>query len=171
YGVKYAQHSGNVSLACAAKTADGKVFVEAIDCRSVREGTAWIIAYLRSNAAAGVVIDGAAGAPILTADMQRAGQLLEIRSADCQDEVQPVGSAELRGMSKASLPIATTVVPVAAAPAVTAASPTFAMLLILSSPAVKPDLSIAVSNFSVPSNAMFPPPFGHQKAPALRMLY
>lgn len=77
YGVKYAQHSGNVSLACAAKTADGKVFVEAIDCRSVREGTAWIIAYLRSNAAAGVVIDGAAGAPILTADMEEASVKLK----------------------------------------------------------------------------------------------
>ena len=77
YGVKYAQHSGNVSLACAAKTADGKVFVEAIDCRSVREGTAWIIAYLRSNAAAGVVIDGAAGAPILTADMAEASVKLK----------------------------------------------------------------------------------------------
>ena len=77
YGVKYAQHSGNVSLACAAKTADGKVFVEAIDCRSVREGTAWIIAYLRSNAVAGVVIDGAAGAPILTADMEEASVKLK----------------------------------------------------------------------------------------------
>ena len=77
YGVKYAQHSGNVSLACAARTADGKVFVEAIDCRSVRDGTAWIIAYLRSNAAAGVVIDGAAGAPILTADMAEASVKLK----------------------------------------------------------------------------------------------
>lgn len=72
YGVKYAQSSGNVSLACAVKTADGKVFVEALDCRSVRDGNAWIIGYLRSGAAEKVVIDGAAGAPLLLADMKDA---------------------------------------------------------------------------------------------------
>jgi phage terminase large subunit-like protein len=72
YGVKYAQKSGNVSLAAAVKTADDRIFVEAIDCRSVRDGTAWIISYLRSPAAEKVVIDGAAGAPILTADMEEA---------------------------------------------------------------------------------------------------
>lgn len=72
YGVKYAQKSGNVSLAAAVKTADDRIFVEAVDCRSVRDGTAWIISYLRSPAAEKVVIDGAAGAPILTADMEEA---------------------------------------------------------------------------------------------------
>lgn len=72
YGVKYAQKSGNVSLAAAVRLTDGRVFVEAIDCRSVRDGTAWIIAYLRSAAADTVVIDGAAGAPILTAEMENA---------------------------------------------------------------------------------------------------
>ena len=72
YGVKYAQRSGNVSLAAAVWTADGRIFVEGIDCRSVRDGNAWIIDYLRSPSAAKVIIDGAAGAPILIEDMKEA---------------------------------------------------------------------------------------------------
>ena len=72
YGVKYAQKSDNVSLAAAVKTSDGRVFVEAIDCRSVRDGTAWIIGYLRSPSAVSAAIDGAAGAPLLTAAMSDA---------------------------------------------------------------------------------------------------
>ena len=72
YGVKYAKTSGNVSLAVAVKTKDGKIFVEAIDCRPVRDGNDWIIAYLRGSSAEQVVIDGAAGAPILLDDMKNA---------------------------------------------------------------------------------------------------
>jgi phage terminase large subunit-like protein len=73
YGVKYAQKTENVSLAAAVRMSDGRIFVEAIDCRSIRDGTAWIIAYLRSEHAASVAIDGAAGAPILVSDMADAG--------------------------------------------------------------------------------------------------
>lgn len=72
YGVKYAKTSGNVSLAVSVKTKDGKFFVEAIDCRPVRDGNDWIIAYLRNSHAEQVVIDGAAGAPILLDDMKNA---------------------------------------------------------------------------------------------------
>lgn len=70
YGVKYRQDT--VSLSAAVRTADGRVFVEGIDCRGIREGNAWIIDYLRSPAAEKVVIDGAAGAPILMDDMKNA---------------------------------------------------------------------------------------------------
>lgn len=70
YGVKFRQET--VSLSAAAKTTDGKVFVESIDCRSVRDGTGWIIEFLRSPSAQKVVIDGAAGAPILMEDMKNA---------------------------------------------------------------------------------------------------
>lgn len=72
YGVKYGKAGGNVTLAAAMKLSDGKIFVEAIDCRPIRDGTSWIIAYLRSHAAEKVVIDGAAGATLLTDDMKQA---------------------------------------------------------------------------------------------------
>lgn len=70
FGVKFAKSSGNVSLAVACKTSDGKIFVEAVDCRPVREGNGWLLLYLRNPHAEGVVIDGANGAPILAGDMK-----------------------------------------------------------------------------------------------------
>lgn len=72
YGVKYSMVTANVSLAVAVKTADGRIFAEAIDCRSVREGNDWIIAYLRASGAAKVVIDGAGSQSILASDMKQA---------------------------------------------------------------------------------------------------
>ena len=71
YGVKYAKSTGNVSLAVAAKTADGRIFVEAIDCRSTRDGNPWLIAYLRNAEKAAV--DGAGQQDILAAEMKDAG--------------------------------------------------------------------------------------------------
>lgn len=72
FGVKYAKVTDNVSLAVAVKTSDGKVFVEAIDCRPVREGNDWIIAYLRNPHMRETVIDGAGGQTLLAADMKNA---------------------------------------------------------------------------------------------------
>ena len=72
YGVKYSMVTANVSLAVAVKTADDRIFVEAVDCRSVREGNDWIIAFLRASGAAKVVIDGAGSQSILASDMKDA---------------------------------------------------------------------------------------------------
>lgn len=72
YGVKYSKTTANVSLAVAVKTADEQIFIEAIDCRSVRDGNAWIIEYLRGENAAGVVVDGAGNQSILVDDMKNA---------------------------------------------------------------------------------------------------
>ena len=72
FGVKFAKATSNVSLSVAVKTADDKIFIEAIDCRSVRDGNAWIIDYLRSAHAAKVVIDGAGNQTILEDDMKNA---------------------------------------------------------------------------------------------------
>ncbi len=72
FGVKYARATSNVSLAVAVKTADSKIFVEAVDCRSTREGNDWIIAYLRNPHIAGVAVDGANGQTLLEADMKNA---------------------------------------------------------------------------------------------------
>lgn len=73
FGVKYAKVTANVSLSVAIKTADERIFVESIDCRSIRDGNDWIIAYLRSARADKVVIDGAGNQSILEADMKNAG--------------------------------------------------------------------------------------------------
>jgi phage terminase large subunit-like protein len=72
-GVKYSKGSPNVAAAVAVKMPDGKVFVESLDCRSMRDGTDWILGYLRNPHVAGVVIDGANGASILESNMKDAG--------------------------------------------------------------------------------------------------
>lgn len=71
FAVKYGK-TGNVSLAVAVKTAEDKIFMEAVDCRPVREGNAWIIAYLRNPHAAQVCIDGAGNQTVLAEDMKNA---------------------------------------------------------------------------------------------------
>lgn len=73
FGVKYAKATPNVSLSVAVKTADGRIFVESIDCRPIREGNQWIIDYLRAPSAVRVVIDGAGNQSILVDDMRNAG--------------------------------------------------------------------------------------------------
>ena len=71
FGVKYGK-SGNVSLAVAVRTADEKIFVEALDCRPIRDGSEWIIAFLRNPHAEAAVIDGAGNQSLLAAEMQDA---------------------------------------------------------------------------------------------------
>lgn len=73
FGVKYAKTTTNVSLAAAVKTTDGRIFIEVLDCRPIRDGNDWIIAFLRGNSAEKVVIDGAGNQTILVDDMKNAG--------------------------------------------------------------------------------------------------
>ena len=70
YGIKY--RNSSVSLAVAVRTADDKIFIEAIDCRSVREGNQWLIDYLRNPHAVSAVVDGAGEQTILGNDMKDA---------------------------------------------------------------------------------------------------
>ena len=72
-GVKYGYDGTNVSLSVAVKTEDDKVFVETIDCQSLRNGHAWIIHFLRNADVQEVVIDGANGQNILAEAMKQAG--------------------------------------------------------------------------------------------------
>lgn len=60
-GIKYGHDGIHVSLSIAVKTADKRVFVEAIDCRNMRSGNGWIIEFLRKAKVEKVVVDGAGG--------------------------------------------------------------------------------------------------------------
>lgn len=71
FAVKYGQ-SGNVSLAAAVKLSDGRIFVEAIDCRPIRDGNAWMIPFLRNPHAESVCIDGAGNQTVLANEMKDA---------------------------------------------------------------------------------------------------
>ena len=60
-GIKFGKNGENASLSLAVKTADGKVFVEAIDCRSQRDGNGWMINFLKKCDVKTIFIDGASG--------------------------------------------------------------------------------------------------------------
>ncbi|MFT0190870.1 terminase [Candidatus Enterococcus avicola] len=69
-GIKYGNDGQNVAMSIAVKTLSGKIFVETIDCVSVRNGNQWIINFLRKANVNAVVIDGAGGQNILTKEME-----------------------------------------------------------------------------------------------------
>ena len=72
FAVKYGK-TGNVSLAAAVKLDDDKIFVEAIDCRPIRDGNAWMMPFLKNPHAEAVVIDGAGNQTVLASEMKDAG--------------------------------------------------------------------------------------------------
>jgi phage terminase large subunit-like protein len=71
-GIKYGNDGNNVAASIAVKTADGKIFVEALDCQSIRNGNDWIVAFLTQADVGAVVIDGASGQTILAKEMKDA---------------------------------------------------------------------------------------------------
>ena len=68
--VKYGQDGNNVSMSIAVRTKDEKIFVETIDCVSIRNGSQWIINFLQNADVEKVVVDGANGQRILEAEMK-----------------------------------------------------------------------------------------------------
>ena len=72
-GIKYGRDNENVCMSIAVKTADNQIFLESIDCRSIREGNGWILSFLRSADVEKVVIDGANGQQMLADDMKNGG--------------------------------------------------------------------------------------------------
>lgn len=72
-GIKYGKDATNVSMTIAVKTTDGSVFVNGYDCRSIRDGDAWIIDFLkRAKSVDKVIIDGAIGQNVLTQEIKNA---------------------------------------------------------------------------------------------------
>ena len=69
-GIKYGQDGLNVAMSIAVKTLSGKIFVESIDCQSVRQGNQWIINFLRNAQVETITIDGASGQNLLATDMK-----------------------------------------------------------------------------------------------------
>ena len=71
-GIKYGQDGTNVAMSIAIKMDNGKIFVESIDCKSVRSGNKWIIDFLKDADIQNVVIDGASGQNLLAEEMKEA---------------------------------------------------------------------------------------------------
>jgi phage terminase large subunit-like protein len=71
-GIKFGHDGQSVAMSVAVKTDDKRIFVEGIDCRSVRSGIKWIIDFLSQADVECVVVDGANGQGLLTERMKTA---------------------------------------------------------------------------------------------------
>lgn len=71
-GIKYGHDGTNAAMSIAVKTENSDIFVESIDCQSIRQGNAWIIAFLREADVQEIVIDGASGQNILASEIKDA---------------------------------------------------------------------------------------------------
>jgi len=71
-GIKYGKDGENVSMSVAVRTATGKIFVEAIDCRPIRNGDNWMLKFLKTADVAQVIIDGASGQQLMKEQMHSA---------------------------------------------------------------------------------------------------
>jgi len=58
-------------MSIAVKQETGPVFVETIDCRSIRNGNAWIIDFLEKADVQSVTIDGTSGQSLLADEIKR----------------------------------------------------------------------------------------------------
>lgn len=72
-GIKYGRDGANVAMSIAARTADGKIFVETIDCVSVRAGNRWMFDYFRNPKVQKIAVDGASGQQMLVEQMHNEG--------------------------------------------------------------------------------------------------
>ena len=72
-GIKYGHDGNNVAMSIAVKTVNGKVFIEAIDCRPIKDGAGWLLDFIRKANIKEVVIDGASGKNLLADAMKSAG--------------------------------------------------------------------------------------------------
>lgn len=70
-GIKYGHDGESVAMSVAVKTDDGKVLVEAVDCRPARAGNTWILDFLKNADVDSVVVDGANGQELLADAMKR----------------------------------------------------------------------------------------------------
>ncbi len=76
-GIKYGRDGANVAMSIACKTEDGRVFVETIDCVSVRAGNQWMFKYFKNPKVQKVVIDGANGQQTLADQIKESGLKLK----------------------------------------------------------------------------------------------
>lgn len=72
-GIKYGRDDSRAAMSIAVRCTDGRIFLECVDCRSVREGNDWIIGFLSRADCAAVYVDGSSGAPMLEKTMRNMG--------------------------------------------------------------------------------------------------
>lgn len=69
-GIKYGNDGANLSMSIAVRTNENQIFIETIDCQSVRNGNMWLVNFLKQADIDVVVIDGASGQKMLEEELK-----------------------------------------------------------------------------------------------------
>lgn len=69
-GIKFGKDGTNVAMSVAVKTQNNKIFIEGIDCQPVRNGTLWIVDYIKQIKPKSIIIDGANGQELLAKELK-----------------------------------------------------------------------------------------------------
>ncbi|MEE1356915.1 MAG: terminase [Clostridia bacterium] len=72
FAAKFGKDDANLSLSVAVRLDEKSVFVEAIDCRPIRDGCSWVLPFLANSHADCVLIDGANGQQQLADEIKAA---------------------------------------------------------------------------------------------------
>ena len=67
-GIKFSASSASLSI--ASKTSDGRIFFEAVDCQSIRNGDAWMVQFLDQVRPEAIVIDGQGAQNLLKQELE-----------------------------------------------------------------------------------------------------
>lgn len=88
-GIKYGRDGTNVAMSIASRAKDGKIFVEVIDCKPIRDGNAWMYDFFRNPKMKKSAVDGASGQRILIEDLKNA----EIKNVPIMPTVKEIITA------------------------------------------------------------------------------
>lgn len=72
-GIKYGRDGANVAMSIACRTDDDRIFVETIDCVSIRAGNKWLFDYFKNPKVQKIAIDGVNGQQTLADQMKDMG--------------------------------------------------------------------------------------------------
>lgn len=81
YSVKFSPDRSSVTLAVGVLMPDSRIHVEVVERRRMSDGIAWLVQWLllRWRKAAKIIVDGAAGAPLLVEELVRADRRISKR--------------------------------------------------------------------------------------------
>lgn len=93
-GVKFGRDGVNVCLSVAVKTEDGRIFVEAIDCRNQRDGNDWLLNFIMKTKAKAVLVDGASGLETFLRECKEQ-KIRGVNAANVKDVIQASSDFEI----------------------------------------------------------------------------
>ena len=86
-GVKFGVDGNNAVLSIAVRTKDGKIFCEAVGCRPIRDGVAWLVNFLQKADVRKCVVDGKNGLDVFL-DACKEAKIKHVESVNVQQFIK-----------------------------------------------------------------------------------